>query len=104
MTDERLPDIALLLLEKDFTTGTFIDDTIRELEGIDNNRSIFFPSSLKLITYYNNYYVYENHTKVKSRPGHHTKVSSANVPEFFYKSLARQYMRLLEQGLLWHSI
>ena len=41
MTDQRLADISLLSIERDVTLGSsFLDDTIREFEGTDHNRTI----------------------------------------------------------------
>ena len=41
MTDQRLADISLLSIERDLTTdSTFLDNTLREFEGIDKNRTI----------------------------------------------------------------
>ena len=41
MTDQRLADISLLSIERDLTTdSSFIDDTLRIFEGVDNNRTI----------------------------------------------------------------
>ena len=41
MTDQRLADISLLSIERDLTSdSSFFEDTIREFEGVDNNRTI----------------------------------------------------------------
>lgn len=41
MLDQRLADISLLSLERDLTTSTnFIEDTIKDFEGMDKNRTI----------------------------------------------------------------
>jgi hypothetical protein len=40
MTNERLANTSLLSLERELTTSaTFLEDTIRDLEGHDNNRT-----------------------------------------------------------------
>ncbi len=41
MTDQRLADISILSIERNLTThSTFLEDTIRDFEGVDNNRTI----------------------------------------------------------------
>ena len=41
MTDQRLADISLLSIERDLTADSnFFENTIREFEGVDKNRTI----------------------------------------------------------------
>ena len=41
MTDQQLADISLLSIEHDLTIDSnFFEDTIREFEGADKNRTI----------------------------------------------------------------
>ena len=40
MTEQRLADISILSIERDLTIRSTFLDTVKQFEGVDNNRTI----------------------------------------------------------------